>query len=196
MSNLKSNVGGTWHDTSAVWVKINGTWRAVSTVWANVGGVWKTTFQSFAIGNDYGGGKIAYIDGSGIHGLIAAAANQSTGHSFHGTNDGTTGASGTAIGTGNANTNAIIALYGAEVNAARLCYDLSLNGYTDWYLPSKDELHQLYLNQVAIGGFLGICYWSSSEYDAANAWGEYFNYANQNATLKYYGGGVRAVRSF
>jgi hypothetical protein len=48
--------------------------------------------------------------------------------------------------------------------AARKCDDLALNGYDDWFLPSKDELNQMYLQRSVIGGF-HKCYWSSSEDD-------------------------------
>ena len=45
--------------------------------------------------------------------------------------------------------------------------------YTDWYLPSKDELNKLYLNKVVIGGFAGGFpdgfYWSSSEDSSTTA---------------------------
>jgi len=152
---------------------------------------------TFTIGDNYGGGKVAYIDGTGQHGLIAATANQSTGIFWHVSGTGTTGASGTALSTGNANTNAIVTLYGAESNAAKLCYDLSLNGYTDWYLPSKDELNQLWSNRVTIGGFAAYAYWSSSEAGAGVAWYQNFGgFFNQDFDPKdgtYY---VRAVRSF
>jgi hypothetical protein len=164
-----------------------------------------TTTPTLAIGDSYGGGKVAYIFVSGDpgyvagqqHGLIATAADQSTGIYWHATADGLTGASGTALGTGNANTNAIIALYGTESNAARLCYDLSLNGYTDWYLPSKDELNKLYLNKVAIGGFdVSYYYWSSSEYSADGVWNQYFNDGDLRYSNKSYTRHVRCVRGF
>jgi hypothetical protein len=46
---------------------------------------------------------------------------------------------GTVIGTGNTNTNLIVAVQGNGNYAAKICYDLVLNGYSDWFLPSRDE---------------------------------------------------------
>jgi len=171
-----------------------------------------TTTTVPAVGQSYGGGIVAYFFVNGDpgyvagqqHGLIAAAADQSTGIYWHISNDGLTGASGTALGTGNANTNAIVTLYGAESNAARLCYDLSLNTYTDWYLPSIDELNKLYLNKVAIGGFSACEYghWSSTEdiceyCEGDLAWDQDFNTGDQYTSYKDYPDlCVRCVRGF
>jgi hypothetical protein len=60
--------------------------------------------------------------------------------------------------------------------AARLCYDLNQGGYSDWYLPSKDELDKLYINRSAIGGFSTGLYWSSTEASGTTA--VYQNFAN------------------
>jgi hypothetical protein len=81
--------------------------------------------------------------------------------------------------------------------AARLCGDLVLGGYSDWYLPSKDELNQLYINRVAIGGFASNYYWSSTEYYLTTAWAQRFGDGTQNDGYKYLNGlSVRAVRAF
>ena len=79
--------------------------------------------------------------------------------------------------------------------AARLCGDLVLNGYSDWYLPSKDELNQLLTNQTAIGDVTHHFYWSSSEYSTALAWWSSFDF-NIGPQWKSFIGYVRAVRSF
>ena len=109
--------------------------------------------QNLAIGQSYQGGIIAYIDSTGQHGLIAATADQSSGIQWYNGDYIVTGATGTAIGTGLTNTNAIIAAQGSGSYAASIARDYNGGGYTDWFLPSKDELNQLYVNRAAIGGF-------------------------------------------
>jgi len=134
-------------------------------------------FQNLAIGQSYQGGIIAYIDSTGQHGLIVATADQSEGIQWYNGSYIVTGATGTAIGTGLTNTNAIIAAQGLGSYAASIARDYNGGGYTDWFLPSKDELNQLYENKNAIGGFGDDYYifWSSTEYGSANAWFMYFD---------------------
>jgi len=176
------------------------------TTWTNmIGGA--SSVPLLTIGQSYGGGKIAYIlqDGdpgyvSGqTHGLIAADAEQSTGAGWGCYGTEISGADGTALGTGAQNTqdivNPVTGCSAAGI-AARLCNDLELNGYSDWYLPSKDELDKLYNNRVAIGGFADAYYWSSSEHSNSYAWfrdfgSTYQSYSSKNST--YY---VRAIRAF
>jgi hypothetical protein len=71
-----------------------------------------------------------------------------------------------------------------------------LNGYSDWYLPSKDELNKLYLNRASIGGFVNTGYWSSSETSTTNAWLQSFFTGAQISNEKFYGNYVRAIRAF
>ena len=149
-----------------------------------------------AIGDYYGGGIVAYIDGSGIHGLIAATADQSTGIQWYNGSYVVTGAAGTAIGTGQANTTAIVTIQGTGSYAAQLCNDLIVSGYDDWFLPSKDELNKLWINRVAIGGFADYYYWSSSELNANYAWSHSFFIGYQGGSNKSLSLRVRAVRAF
>ncbi len=116
----------------------------------------------FRIGQNYQGGVIFYIDSSKIHGLIAAPFNQSTGIMWW--SDTTrTYAEGKAIGTGLSNTKKIVALFGPGDYAAKLCDDLVLNGYDDWFLPSQLELTELANKNFLIGDFPAGWYWSSTD---------------------------------
>jgi len=71
------------------------------------------------------------------------------------------GASGTEIGTGMSNTNTIVAAEGNGEYAAKKCYDLVVDGYDDWFLPSRDEMKKLSLNADVIN--LDTFQWSSTE---------------------------------
>jgi len=174
-----------------------------------------TNPKNLYIGQDYVGGKIAYIlqyKDSGYdfyekHGLIVASTNQSNGIQWYngvyiitgdiGTSIIGTGAIGTGIGTGLANTNTIVAKQGIGAYAAKLCDDLVLNGCDDWYLPSKDELYQIFLNNDYIGGFISdTSYWSSSESGVQKAWALKFQDGTWQEYDKYFANAVRCVRSF
>jgi hypothetical protein len=156
------------------------------------------------IGMSYGGGKIAYIFAPGdpgyvpgeTHGLISATSDQSTSIEWYNGSFITIGATVTALGTGMSNTNAIVAAQGSGSYAAKLCADLVLNGYSDWYLPSIDELNKLYINRSSIGGFATGGYWSSSELNASDAWAIYFSDGSSSFYVKFLTFYVRAVRSF
>ena len=109
-----------------------------------------------------------------------------------------TSAQGIEIGTGQANTTAIIAQSGHTESAAQLCGNLTEGGYSDWCLPSKNELNLMYTNlKVAgVGGFESAHYWSSSENNAYYVWIQYFASGNQSKIYKYVSQRVRAVRAF
>ena len=155
-----------------------------------------TGSSTFTIGQNYGGGIIFYIDGTRQHGLIAADSDQSTGVQWYNGSNVTTGATNVAVGAGQANTTKIVTVQGAGSYAAKLCDDLVLNGYSDWFLPSKDELNLLYGQKAVVGGFDSGVYWSSTEYNSDNVLSQYFANGNQGVGNKYGAGYVRAVRAF
>jgi hypothetical protein len=226
-------------------------WRCGAALDKNVAFTWKvrarnargagpwSASRSFkvalAIGDSYGGGKVAYILQSGdpgyvageTHGLIAAAADQTPadpwGVAWTNFTDSLIGtaAQGVALGTGRANTAAIVSQTIEDqhciAGAAYVCANLVDGGYDDWYLPSKDELQKLYLlymtyARVGESGNFNPSghyqyYWSSSEcppddYGFIRAWYQYFDndpepgadLQNQHVKTKTFS--VRAVRSF
>ena len=152
--------------------------------------------QSLALGQNHAGGIIFYLDDTGEHGLVAAPEDQGATVGWFNGEYVVTGATGTVIGTGQANTSAIVASQGEGDYAASLCDQLVLNGFSDWFLPSKDELDALYLSKALVGGFAEDFYWTSTEHGEGSAWEQVFNTgaqynANKNSSIR-----VRAVRAF
>jgi hypothetical protein len=165
-----------------------------------------------AAGDNYGGGKIFYIFQSGepgyvageTHGLIAATSD-TQGYRVFGCRGWPAGTS-TALGTGAANTTTLLGC--SETNfAAKLARAVRDGGYSDWYLPSKDELNKLYLNRNSVGNFIDVNYWSSSEClgwvgstyfgDRANeAFYQNFSDGSQSWDDKNAQKGIRAIRTF
>ena len=112
------------------------------------------------------------------------------------------GGTGKGIGTGQSNTTIIVTWlnsHGETDCAAQLCDALVYGGYSDWFLPSKDELNLVFTNLkvYGVGGFDDDYYWSSSESSAYDAWGPSpSTVAISTAPLKDNHLRVRAVRVF
>lgn len=159
---------------------------------------------TFAIGQTYQGGIIFYLDCSGCHGLIAAPSDQSTGASWYNGTYSYTTAFANGVNAGAGNTKTIVYNQGAGSYAARLCTDLTLSTYNDWYLPSKYELNLMYMNigpgaaapNNNIGVFASTNYWSSTEEDNNQAWYQHFLLGGQFAGSKNQSYNVRAIRAF
>jgi hypothetical protein len=162
-----------------------------------------TTTQNFTVGVSYQGGIIAYVFtatdpgyvSGQTHGLIATSVNQSSGAQWG--CSGVSIATNTSLGSGQANTISIVSSCTTTGIAARLCNDLVSGGYSDWYLPSKDELAKIYLNRTSIGGFNSGSYWSSTQSSSTTSWSLDFTSgvasSSSSKTANLY---VRAIRRF
>ena len=171
-------------------------------VWAqNANGIAygpEVSFTTVALqpGVEHQGGKIAYVYQPGdpgyvageVHGVVAGIANSSINSWGGGNVPNTTflnnNSTGTALGTGQANTQGIISKINELVpGTAMLSVAGAANSYTVtaypalyWHLPSKDELYKLWLNRASLATltapnyFPSIYCWSSSEIDATHAW--------------------------
>ena len=156
-------------------VNIKGALGAGSAV--NKNGKYSYIGKVLAIGDYYGGGIVGYIlqpgdsgyDSDVQHGLIVSPSDQS-----NGTNNGTYGqgiqyVTPVSIGSGQSNT--LLVAPNVSFGGVFICANLSLNSYSDWFLPSRDELLKIYQNNSVIGGFITTgneLYWTSS-FNSMNA---------------------------
>lgn len=226
------NGGGT-EFTATTTVDAGSTTEGTITVYANW--TWNYPSTSYPLISspleigDYGPscvGKVFYITNGGTHGLEVAPPNWYEGGKgplvawiygdpkvdsnnvvYQNTQQTLNGNTSTAIGTGLANSNAIVAQVtqtGGTTGqyAAQLSLDYSVGEgshiFDDWYLPSKDELAELYLQRdvKGSGGFSDDAYWSSSEYGQWDAWSQYFSDGHQTGAYKSDGRLVRPIRAF
>lgn len=163
-------------------------------------------------GMAYQGGIIAYLH-TDTSGLIAATEDISEGIVWSSTS--ATVEADTALGTGSANTDHIIAQAEAAGNSVPTTYAAGLarayngGGCSDWYLPSKDELdwlyenlylgdHTTYIDDPNLGGFTTGIFWSSSQSsdDYWSAHLRWFLSGQQASSPKINSRHVRPVRWF
>lgn len=138
------------------------------------------TFKSeYLIGEYLFGGYIFYIDESGEHGLVCTPTDQSMNVKWG--SSAPAGAAGREIGTGYKNTTDIVTGCPEEGIAAKICHDLEMNGYNDWFLPSVNELFLMYTNlhSKGSGNFEDQYYWSSTQ-DKYGAWVVSFQYGSKS----------------
>ena len=170
---------------------------ATNSVGTSYGNEVSFTTSSLVIGSNYAGGIVFYIDSTGQHGLVCAPNDQ--GVAEWGCYLGSVGTS-TLLGIGNTNTLAILNSCTQRPIAASLCADLILNGYDDWYLPSRDELNLICQRIGSSGNFAGSRYWSSSQaltaWAQTSAWSVDIYLCQVDFMGKDYPFRVRAIRSF
>ena len=155
------------------------------------------------IGDFREGGIVIWVDDTGQHGLVCDLIDYPAIWGCNGTE--IVGADSLIIGSGLQNTEDILATCQTSGIAASLANDLIAQGYSDWYLPSKEELKYIWLNSFVIserslelgGEGLDAYYWTSSEYDADHAWCWDFKFgADDHSYGKETSARVRGVRTF
>lgn len=158
-----------------------------------------TTVATLAIGLHYQGGIICYLDGTLAHGYICAEADNGTNKEWGCQSMKISNAMGTEVGKGLSNTSAIVSACGEQDRAAYICSNLDQGGYSDWFLPSVDELTMIYNNLAkdGKGGFTQGQYWSSTQSPTDNmaqvvAFNDGHSQHNGKNSMLY----VRAMRSF
>lgn len=163
------------------------------------------TAGTYAIGDFVQGGVVFWVSPSGDHCKVVSIFDLGRAQFSNNTNSLSYARS---LVNGAGNTAAIINQSGHNRSAAQHCADLAYSGYDDWYLPSKDELDEVYSNLATInttaiqyGGdaFANSYYWSSSEDDSDAAWSQYFDLSfggYQDRDSKSLTNRVRAIRAF
>ena len=134
--------------------------------------------STFSIGDAGPGGYVAYVDGTGQHGLVVKIASVT--RYWHATDSGLVSATNDGIYSGQTNTSLIVSTYGSEANVAKYANDYTSTGndgtiYSDYYLPSKYELNLISQNwrEIGIRLFGTESYmWSSTENNASTAWAQ------------------------
>lgn len=135
-----------------------------------------TPVNPLAVGTFYSGGIIA--SSTIIEGQVMIVDLNDLDLTLWSNNLVFTGATGTALKTGESNTNTIISSQGPGSYAAIVCRN---SGIFNGDLPSKDELNEIFVNLTAIntgiadngGTIIGTdeyCYWSSTEISSNAVW--------------------------
>jgi hypothetical protein len=144
-----------------------------------------------AVGEAYAGGTVFYMEEGGQHGLVISGDLTAAKWSL---NTSQTASTGTGIGSGSQNTQNIVVAVGSGNYAAKICSDYTGGGYSDWYLPSSDELWQA---GQSVGGMTANGYWSSSQAtETDKAWRLIGATGNRIIEVKTATNGVRAIRRF
>jgi hypothetical protein len=153
---------------------------------------------AITIGQSYGGGIVFYVDSTGRHGLVMAKISSGQAIPWSNGSSVITNAVGVSVGWGRENTSVIVGAQGPGNYAASICDKLIINGYDDWFLPSKEELYLLYQQKTAgkLNGLSDDFYWSSTEASESGAWSQSFSNGANSSADKQGSYTVRAIRAF
>jgi hypothetical protein len=215
-----------------------GVWTMSQQMQAAKAGAWPAqSYGPTTIGQAYGGGFYAgkiNVSGTQYYLIVAPKASGENSSRTWGVSGTTTGITSVINGPTNS---ASLAALGASYQAAVFAEGLTIGGYSDWYLPAKNELEVLYYflkptttaNNTSSGSnanavspevpntnytsgspaqtsagigfrtgetdaFASVYYWSSTETNALDAWGQDFGPGGQYGGYKGNSGYVRAVR--
>jgi hypothetical protein len=103
---------------------------------------------------------------------------------------------GSEIGSGYSNTLKILAELDSRYPGGNAIRNYrGPNNYSDWYLPSKDELSQFFQNRSKVPGLQSYVYTSSSKTERGGAWTIYFNRKDEFGDYLQ-GGFMRPIRAF
>jgi hypothetical protein len=159
--------------------------------------------SEYVIGMQAEGGIVFYVDETGQHGLVAAMEDLEGSYEWGCEGVDINGADGHSIGTGLQNTLDIVAGCSETPIAASVALTYVNEGYSDWYLPSRYELAEMY-NTIRdccyddnIEGWGSLWHWSSSESNYTNSpWNFSFHYNLEDINYKNNTYRVRVIRDF
>jgi hypothetical protein len=170
--------------------------HAGNNVWNCMGGSTPCA-SNLTIGQVHEGGILIHLfPGEGCHGLVMTPSNQGT--ATWGCSSTQITYTGAGIGDGWYNTAAIVAQCNEASFAAKVCANLSVNGFDDWYLPSQQELYLLRgIHGGGVStGFGSNFYWSSTQLSASGAYVERLSDGGLGNDSKANTRSVRCIRKF
>jgi hypothetical protein len=158
-----------------------------------------------AVGNIGPGGGLVFLISGGITYEMApktwSGGSEDPTYGWCDNTSDVTGAASVAVGAGASNTAAMDAA--CTTGAARVASALVFGGKTDWFLPSKDELFEMYsyslvmpASVAATYAFVGATYWSSTQNSASFASTLSFSGGSVGNVFKLLAVRVRPVRAF
>jgi hypothetical protein len=188
---------------------VSGLYYYNGTIWQHMS---ESTSNHYS-GELWGGGVVFWVDNTGQHGLICSLTDISTPQAWSNVTSTSIGATAQSNWNGQGNTNAIITQPGHTSSAAKLCDDYTnanygTGVYSDWYLPTTDQLSLLYQAKYQVNKTIDNdgnsltkiisinYYWSSNEHSDSGGWRFDFTHGYTDGTPKSGVNYIRAVRTF